>query len=104
MRLLLVEDAAQDDAMMGDVALQLLTGQHGTVDWLRDSAMAGQALHIAQYDLVVLDLGLPERDRLDVLRALRNRRSLVGVRLNPAMYEHVNTSSGLTAPVTASRR
>ena len=71
MRLLLVED----DAMIGETVLLLLRTEHYAVDWVRDGAMADQALRSAEYDLVLLDLGLPKRDGLEVLRALRSRRS-----------------------------
>ena len=75
MRLLLVED----DAMIGEAVLQVLRAEHYAVDWVRDGAMADAALKSEQYDLVLLDLGLPKRDGLDVLRALRQRRDTVPV-------------------------
>jgi two-component system, OmpR family, response regulator len=70
MRLLLVED----DPMIGEALLDALRAEHYAVDWVRDGAMADSVLRSEQYDLVLLDLGLPRRDGLDVLRALRARR------------------------------
>ena len=70
MRLLLVED----DTMIGEVVLELLRSEHFAVDWVRDGEMADTALRSQRYDLVLLDLGLPRRDGLDVLRALRARK------------------------------
>ncbi len=67
MRLLLVED----DAMIGEAVLDALRGAHYAVDWVRDGEMASTALAGQDYDLVLLDLGLPRRSGLDVLRALR---------------------------------
>lgn len=67
MRLLLVED----DAMIGEALLDVLRGEHYAVDWVRDGAMADTALQHEHYDLLLLDLGLPRRDGLEVLRALR---------------------------------
>ena len=61
LRLLLVED----DAMIGETVLHLLRTEHYAVDWVRDGAMANQALRSAEYDLVLLDLGLPKRDGLE---------------------------------------
>ncbi len=75
MRLLLVED----DVMIGETVLQVLRSEHYAVDWVRDGVMADQALRSTEYDLVLLDLGLPKRNGLDVLRALRIRRSSVPV-------------------------
>lgn len=42
-------------------------------DWVRDGAAADAALAAQGYDLVLLDLGLPRRDGLSVLRTLRDR-------------------------------
>ena len=70
MRLLLVED----DPMIGETVLDVLRAEHFAVDWVKDGAMADTALLTQQYDLVLLDLGLPKRDGLEVLRALRARK------------------------------
>jgi two-component system response regulator QseB len=71
MRLLLVED----DTMIGEVVLDLLRAEHYAVDWVKDGEMADTTLMQAQhYDLVLLDLGLPRKDGLDVLRAMRARK------------------------------
>ncbi len=75
MRLLLVED----DTMIGEALLQVLRAENYAVDWVRDGSMADQALQSECYDLVLLDLGLPKRDGLDVLRALRARHNAVPV-------------------------
>ncbi|MCB1734680.1 MAG: response regulator [Gammaproteobacteria bacterium] len=67
MRVLLVED----DALLGDGVRAGLT-QHGyTVDWVRDGVAAELALRDEDFDLAVLDLGLPRQDGLAVLRKLR---------------------------------
>ena len=70
MRLLLVED----DAMIGEAVRDLLSAEHYAVDWVRDGELAETALRTQTYDLVVLDLGLPRRDGLNVLRSLRARK------------------------------
>ncbi len=93
MRLLLVED----DAMIGETVLHVLRSEHYAVDWVRDGAMADQALRSAQYDLVLLDLGLPKLDGLDVLRALRARHSTVPVLIATARDGISDRISGLDA-------
>ena len=93
MRLLLVED----DAMIGETVLHLLRTEHYAVDWVRDGAMADQALRSAEYDLVLLDLGLPKRDGLEVLRALRSRRSSVPVLVATARDSVSDRIAGLDA-------
>lgn len=69
MRLLLVED----DPMIGEVTLDALRAEGHAVDWVRDGEMAETAMATTPYDLVLLDLGLPRRDGVDVLRAMRER-------------------------------
>ena len=93
MRLLLVED----DAMIGEAVLQVLRTEHYAVDWVRDGVMADEALKSEQYDLVLLDLGLPKRDGLDVLRALRQRRDAVPVLVATARDGVAERIAGLDA-------
>jgi two-component system response regulator QseB len=69
MRLLLIED----DPLLGD-GLQAGLRQHGyTVDWLQDAASAEAALASGNYEIMVLDIGLPDRSGLTVLKQLRQR-------------------------------
>ena len=75
MRLLLVED----DSMIGESVLDQLRAEHYAVDWVKDGGLAEAALQSQNYDLVLLDLGLPRRDGLAVLRALRARKNRVPV-------------------------
>ncbi len=93
MRLLLVED----DAMIGEIVLQVLRGEHYAVDWVRDGPMADEALKSEQYDLVLLDLGLPRRGGLEVLRALRSRRNTVPVLVATARDAVDDRIAGLDA-------
>ncbi|MDN0074834.1 response regulator [Crenobacter sp. SG2303] len=75
MRILVVED----DALIGD-GLQAGLAQLGfTVDWLRNGRDGLAALAVAPYDAVVLDLGLPGIDGLDILAAWRRAGQQVPV-------------------------
>ncbi|HEX6703483.1 MAG TPA: response regulator [Albitalea sp.] len=69
MRLLLVED----DRMIGDSLRSALRLEGHAVDWVRDAAAAEATLSSERFDIVLLDLGLPKGDGLDVLRGLRQR-------------------------------
>ena len=69
MRLLLVED----DSMIGEAAQQGLRQEGHTVDWVRDGKQAEVAVSDKVHDLVLLDLGLPRRDGLSLLREWRAR-------------------------------
>ena len=93
MRLLLVED----DAMIGEAVLDALRAEHYAVDWVRDGAMAETALATAPYDLVLLDLGLPKRDGLQVLRNLRARKLAVPVLVATARDAVGDRIAGLDA-------
>ena len=93
MRLLLVED----DPMIGEAVLDLLRAEHYAVDWVRDGDMADTALQSHAYDLVVLDLGLPRRDGLDVLRALRARLDRTPVLIATARDAKPDRIAGLDA-------
>lgn len=93
MRLLLVED----DAMIGEAVLHVLRAEHYAVDWVRDGSMADEALRTEQYDLVLLDLGLPKRDGLEVLRALRARHNSVPVLVATARDAIGDRIAGLDA-------
>jgi two-component system response regulator QseB len=75
MRLLL----AEDDAMIGAAVRDRLRGQGFAVDWVRDGRAADAALTGDVYDLLLLDLGLPGREGLAVLKGLRGRGSTLPV-------------------------
>ncbi|GIK35967.1 MAG: DNA-binding response regulator [Gammaproteobacteria bacterium] len=75
MRLLLVED----DGMIGEAVRLGLRKQGLAVDWVQDGAAAKAALGAESFDLVLLDLGLPKLDGLQVLKWLRGTGSKVPV-------------------------
>ncbi|MDE2080844.1 MAG: response regulator transcription factor [Burkholderiales bacterium] len=93
MRLLLVED----DTMIGESVLDLLRAEHYAVDWVQDGAMADTALHSQTYDLVLLDLGLPRRDGLAVLRGMRARHERIPVLIATARDSVQQRIEGLDA-------
>jgi two-component system OmpR family response regulator len=67
MRILLVED----DRMIGEAVQVALRDATYAVDWATDGPMAFESLKAEQYDLLLLDLGLPRPDGLELLRKLR---------------------------------
>ncbi|GKS74835.1 response regulator transcription factor [Acidovorax sp. SUPP950] len=93
MRLLLVED----DTMIGEAVHDLLRAEHYAVDWVRDGEMADTALRTQTYDLVLLDLGLPRRDGLAVLRDLRARKDRTPVLVATARDALAQRVEGLDA-------
>jgi two-component system OmpR family response regulator len=73
MRALLVED----DRMIGTAVEQTLKEHTYAVDWVRDGETAVSALESQSYDVVLLDLGLPKKDGLEVLRVIRSKENSV---------------------------
>jgi DNA-binding response OmpR family regulator len=93
MRVLLVED----DRMIAQ-GLQTALRQDGyVVDWVGDGRAAAEALHSSRFDLVLLDLGLPERDGLTVLRELRRRNDATPVIILTARDDRQDRIDGLDA-------
>jgi two-component system OmpR family response regulator len=83
--------------MIGESVLDLLRAEHYAVDWVRDGEAADTALRTQRYDLVLLDLGLPRRDGLAVLRDLRARRDRVPVLVATARDALAQRVQGLDA-------
>lgn len=63
----------EDDRLLGDGLVTGLRTLGNGVDWVRDGEAALAALDAESFAAVVLDLGLPRRDGLAVLRAMRGR-------------------------------
>jgi DNA-binding response OmpR family regulator len=68
MRLLLVED----DPMIGESLEEGLRAENYAVDWVCDGSAAQRAAANGVYDLILLDLGLPGKQGIDVLTSYRN--------------------------------
>ena len=73
MRILLVED----DLMIGEETQGALNDASYATDWVKNGLTALATLDIQHYDLVLLDLGLPGKDGLDVLDSIRGRNNPV---------------------------
>jgi two-component system response regulator QseB len=79
-RILLIED----DPLLGDALRTGLRELGLLVDWLRDGVLAEEALQQTPYDVVVLDLGLPRKDGMQVLNAWRSRGDVTPVLIQTA--------------------
>ncbi|WP_153101048.1 response regulator [Paraburkholderia hayleyella] len=93
MRILLVED----DRMIAEGVRRALRGEGFAVDWVDDGAAALDAVTHEPYDLLLLDLGLPGRDGLDVLRTLRARGHALPVLIVTARDAIAERVTGLDA-------
>lgn len=93
MRLLLVED----DSMIGESINEALTNENYAVDWVRDGHSAELALANGVYDLLLLDLGLPKKQGLQVLKEYRQQNGMLPVLIITARDAMADKVSGLDA-------
>ncbi len=91
MRLLLVED----DPLLGEGIQQGFSLQGETLDWLRNGQHALNALASNEFDLLILDLGLPDMDGLDLLSELRRRGDKLPVLILTARDQVADRIRGL---------
>ncbi|HAS29445.1 MAG TPA: DNA-binding response regulator [Alcanivorax sp.] len=93
MRLLLVEDTVA----LADQLLPLLRDHGYAVDWLADGRDALVRAHDDDFDLVILDLGLPGLDGLEVLRRWREQGLSMPVLILTARDSWAERVDGLRA-------
>jgi two-component system OmpR family response regulator len=75
MRVLIVED----DPMIGEAVEVALKNASYAADWVKDGPTALDAVNSQNYDLILLDLGLPGKDGLDVLTRIRAKGNSVSL-------------------------
>jgi two-component system response regulator TctD len=71
MRILLVEDTVD----VGEAIVARFERIGHTVDWEKDGQVADEVLEIQRYDLLILDVNLPNLDGFSILKRLRRRKS-----------------------------
>jgi len=93
MRVLLVED----DAMVGEAVRKGLRQDGFAIDWVRDGKSADAALRDEDYAMLLLDLGLPQKDGLAVLKTMRERGNVIPVLITTARDAVADRVAGLDA-------
>jgi two-component system response regulator QseB len=93
MRLLLVED----DAMIGEAIRAGLKREGFAVDWVHDATSAARVLPSEPFELLLLDLGLPGSDGLQLLKTLRGRGTSLPVLIITARDAVSDRVAGLDA-------
>jgi two-component system OmpR family response regulator len=76
---------AEDDAVLADGVTRTLRQSGYAVDWVKNGTEADSALDTDDFDLLILDIGLPKKSGLDVLRRLRARDSRLPVLILTAL-------------------
>jgi two-component system response regulator QseB len=93
MRILLVED----DLMVGEAVRKGLRQDGFAIDWVQDGKAAELALGQEEYALVLLDLGLPQKNGLAVLQTLRADGNTIPVLITTARDAVADRVAGLDA-------
>jgi len=88
---------AEDDASLAEGVMQTLRHSGYAVDWVKNGAEADSALAANQFDLLILDLGLPKKSGLDVLKRLRAGDSRLPVLILTALDGVSDRVRGLDA-------
>ncbi len=92
-RILLVED----DERIGSTLLRALEGSGYETRWERTGAAGARAAAESRPDLVLLDLGLPDIDGLDVCRTIHERDAALPIVMLTARDEELDVVVGLDA-------
>ncbi len=86
---------AEDDVLLGNGVRTGLVQGGFNVDWVESGRKALAAVASGEYDLMILDLGLPELDGIDVLKTLRGQQDDIPVLILTARDTLADRVSGL---------
>lgn len=93
MRILLIED----DTVLGAAVHDQIVADGHSVDWMQRLDVAGDAIHGTAYDLVLLDLMLPDGRGIPFLKSLRERGDTTPVIILTALDQVSDRIEGLNA-------
>jgi two-component system, OmpR family, response regulator len=93
MRILLIED----DSVLGAAVRDQIAGDGQSVDWVMRLDAAGDAVRGASYDLVLLDMMLPDGRGIGFLKSLRARGDVTPVIILTALDQVSDRIEGLNA-------
>jgi two-component system, OmpR family, response regulator len=88
---------AEDDAILAGAVLHDLRQAGYAVDWVKNGLEADSALEGDEFDLLILDIGLPRKSGLEVLKRLRGRDSRLPVLILTALDGVSDRVRGLDA-------
>jgi two-component system OmpR family response regulator len=93
MRILLIED----DTVLGEAVRDQIAADGHSVDWVTRLDAAGDAMAVAAYDLLLLDLMLPDGRGIGFLKTIRNRGDVTPVIILTALDQISDRIEGLNA-------
>ena len=88
---------AEDNPNLAEGLVRSLRKSGYAVDHVQNGEAADAALDANEFDLLILDIGLPRRSGLDVLRRLRSRKSAMPVLILTALDSLTDRVAGLDA-------
>jgi two-component system response regulator QseB len=91
MRLLIVED----NTIIGDGLLVAMRLESYAVDWVKNRKSASQALAVHQYNMILLDIGLPDGSGLDLLAEVRAKKDNILILILTAYDDICDKVKGL---------
>lgn len=91
MRILIVED----DLMLGDSIKSALENENNVVDWVTDSELCEAAVKTVQFEIIILDINLPNKSGLEILKDLRAQKNYTPVLILTALGSVQQKITGL---------
>jgi len=91
MRILIVED----DLMLGSSIKSALENENNVADWVTDSDDCEAALKTAQFEVIILDINLPNKSGLEILKSLRAQKNYTPVLILTALGSVEQKVAGL---------
>ena len=88
---------AEDHPSVAEAVVRSLRKSGYAVDQVQDGEEAEAALEANNFDLLILDIGLPKRSGLEVLKRLRSRKSAMPVLILTALDSVKDLVAGLDA-------
>jgi len=86
---------AEDDKLLGEAIEASLVYDGMPVDWFKRGDEAEDAVHMNSYDALILDIGLPGRNGIEILKNIRAQGNAVPVLLLTALGSVIDRVSGL---------
>jgi two-component system response regulator QseB len=86
---------AEDDTLLGEAIEASLAFEGMSVDWFKRGDIAEDALSLNTYDSLILDIGMPGRNGLEVLKNIRAQGNAIPVLLLTALGSVTDRVSGL---------
>lgn len=93
MRILIVED----DLTLGKLIKIALENQRYIVDWVNDDSECLSAIKSTDYEIIILDINLPDKSGIEILQIMRSLKNYTPVLILTALNSAMQKVNGLDA-------